>query len=398
MKVTIYFNASYPYGYASTNRVHQIAKGLAEKNVDLQVIITNATENHSETLNNKVKGNHEGVEYSYISSSTVRHKNIVIRKSIDFYCYLKLYFKIIFQNNDDFAILIGGAFFDFRLAIPILMKFKKTKIILEINEYPYINLNESILKKVKNFTFFKIMIQLFDGFIVISDSLSELLKQYKVEDSRIIKIPVLYRKQEHKQNENTNLNYPFIIHSGSIFTEEKDGILGCMKAFKLAKEVLRQDIKYIIVTNTINLIYMSDVLNYIRINNLGEDIVFLTNLTKKELVKYYDNASLAIINKENTNQNIYGFATKISEYVAYKIPLILTQVGEINNYFKDGFNALFVPCNNTEILSEKIVQIFNSKSKSEKLAENATKLSETVFNPNIQAGIILKFMQILKKE
>ena len=393
MKGKIYFNASYPYGHASTNRVHNIAKGLTQNNVQVEIIITNPTEKNYKTLNNNMNGIYEEVNFTYISNTTVRHKNIFVRKFIDYYCYFKVYFKILFTSSDDFMILVGGAYFDFRLLIPLLVKFKKTKLFLEINEYPHINSQNNLLKKIKNYVFYNLQLPFFDGFIVISEALSNLLQGNGISKSKILKIPVLHEKGFYKDFINLDIKIPFIIHSGSIANEEKDGMLGCLQAFKLAIDILNTDIKYVIATNYVNSTEIEKLKEFIKLNNLQNNVIFENNLSKIDLIKYYTKASLAIVNKSESKQNIYGFATKISEYVAFKIPLILTSVGEINYYFVNDFNAIIIPPNDYKLLSEKIILLLSNTEKANTLAENAVMLSETDFNPKIQGKNLSNFIE-----
>lgn len=399
MNVTIYFTGSYPYGNAASNRVHHIAKGLVDNNLNVKLIITNPTENDKNSLNYSTIDNYEGVNYSYISKSTFRHKNLLFRKIIDLNSYVQTYYNILFSTKKpDFIIIIGGAFFDFRLFIPFFVKMIHAKTILEINEYPYVNNAENVFSSFKKFIFYKIFLPSIDGFIVISDALLALLKNNKINESKIIKVPILFEEITKESEQNINIKKPFILHAGSISSEEKDGMLGCIKAFKIARDKLNIDLKYIVATNFKNALDIIVINNFIARNNIENDVIFLENLSKHELCSYYKNASLAIINKANSKQNIYGFATKISEYVANKIPLIVTPVGEINSFFKNDFNAIFTPINDEEQLSDKIVLLLKNVDNAKQIADNAYFLSKTVFNPKMQGERLCCFFEKINKK
>lgn len=396
MNVVVYLNASYPFGNATSNRVHQICKSLQANNVHVKIIITNPTESNINSINNLVKGNFEGIDYQYISKTTFRKKNLLFRKAVDYFCYLKTLCHVLFGNKKtDFILIIGGAFFDFRLFIPILAKIINVKTILEINEYPFVNEKNSILKTIKNKVFFSSFIYQLNGFIVISNALKNLLNSNKINENKIIKVPILFDEPIENLIKNDDFNYSYIFHSGSIFNEEKDGMLGCLKAFKKAKNILNINLKFLIATHTNSNQEFFKINQFINKNNLNDDVIFLGNLSSIELKQYYKNASLAIINKANSTQNIFGFATKISEYVAFKIPLIVTNVGEINNYFSHNFNAIFVAQNNIDELAKSIVYLIQNKDKAQILAQNAYKLTETEFNPVFQGNRMIKFLSNL---
>ena len=108
---------------------------------------------------------------------------------------------------------------------------------------------------------------------------------------------------------------------------------------------------------------------------------------------YYSYASLAVINKSINKQNEYGFATKISEYLTYRIPLVLTPVGEVKNYFIDGYNALFVEPDNVEQIAEASICLLNDREKADFLSDNAMRLVETEFSTSLNGAKLKTFLE-----
>lgn len=395
MKVTVYFNSSYPNGMAATNRLHQICKGLVSNDVNVDLIITNPTENKSHTINSTIKGFYEGVKFKYLSLTTVRKKNIFPRKLIDCICHLKAYIHILFKSkNTDAIIIIGGATTDFRILIPFIAKLSRKRVFLEINEYPFVSQRDTLFKSLKLFLFFKIILPAYDGFIVISDNLRIEIMRFKRKSARIIKIPILSEKPKIDEHiTKPPFIHPYIIHAGSLI-ETKDGILSSLEAFKVAREKLNYGILYIIAGDHESSPIKTKIEKFIQDNNLQNAVYFIGYKVKSELSQYYKHAHLAIVNKCRSKQNKYGFATKISEYVAFRVPLILTSVGEIKNYFKDGFNATLVEPGNIEQLSEAIIYHFRNRDKVLQMANNAFKLLDQEFNPSYHGAFLKDFLRL----
>lgn len=393
MKIIIYTTTPYPYGFAGTNRIHQIAKGLLDNQVNVEIIVSQPTETATNVINKSREGEYDGVSFKYISKSTVRSTNKLICKLYDIICYLKVYFHFLkYGSTANSCIVIGGGTFDFRNFLPYLSKLTKTKIVLEYNEYPFVTATESFFKKVKLFVFYKFTVPLYNGFIVISDALYADLQKSKSSKSFIIKTPVLCGNFDLEIGDETPpYPEPYIIHAGSM-RDDKDGILSSLKAFSIAKKKVN-NLLYVLAGDLNKSKDKKQIEGLILAQNLSQSVIFVGHKVKDELSYLYRHASMAIINKPHNVQNVYGFNTKISEYTAYKIAMILSKVGENVVYFKNDYNALIVEPNNIEEIAAGIIYLMNNPLKRQELANNAFKLTLKEFNPKYNATILIKHLK-----
>ena len=275
MRVIIYFNSQYPFGSAATNRVHQICRGLHLNGVDVNLVITNATEKNRDTLNLHTEGVFEGIEYKYLSKRTIRTRCLVLRKINDLTCYLRTYRHLLCNTNqNDSIIVIGGATLDFRVMIPFLAKWTGREAYLEINEYPFVTKSDGIWKTLRQQFFFKLVVPLYKGFIVISGLLAQKIEAYRSKKARVILIPILSEAQDYKEiNNSSPCPFPYIIHAGSLF-EEKDGILGSLKAFKKARKEKRANILYVIAGDLKSSPDANEIIKYVKEEGLEESVIF----------------------------------------------------------------------------------------------------------------------------
>ncbi|HPJ43628.1 MAG TPA: glycosyltransferase family 4 protein [Spirochaetota bacterium] len=288
--------------------------------------------------------------------------------------------------------MIGGATFDYRVLIPIIARIIRKYVFLEINEYPFVTRKNGSWKLFIEFFFFRFVVPWYNGFIVISEHLAKEIDRYKVRKARIIKIPILSELQElSKSGSSAPCSVPYIIHAGSMI-EQKDGIIGSLKAFAMARRELEMDIYYLI-TGDPSLSPDYDIIKrFIQDEGLEGSVVFTGYLDKNELSDYLHHASLAIVNKSPNKQNEYCFATKISEYIAFGIPMILTRVGEVRHYFTDGYNALIVEPDDVVQLAKAIVKLFSERALVESLASNALKLLAKDFNTDYNGARLKDFL------
>jgi glycosyltransferase involved in cell wall biosynthesis len=243
---------------------------------------------------------------------------------------------------------------DLRLLYILLLKLKGVRIICEINEYPLASKENGVSTNLKRYIIFKIF-KFYSGFIVISENLKILIDKYKSSNCIIYKLPVISIKPEiieYTGNKLFRLNY--IFHAGSLL-EGKDNISDMLIAFGLARRKMKLSIKFIltgVLDNSSDPILIKKIIAEF---NMEDDVIFTGFLSHSELSDYMSNAKLAMVLKKDNLQNNYCFATKLSEYFSYKIPVITTLIGENKNYIIDNYNAFVVNSNIPELVSDLII-------------------------------------------
>jgi glycosyltransferase involved in cell wall biosynthesis len=391
MKIQVLFTSAYPVGNAGTNRVHFLCKGLVESGADVELLITNPTEACGNVKNTNPIGIYENVHFHYIRNKLKRSKNIAIRKITDAYCHFMAILQVFFNRDDFDSFIIIGTLLDFRIFLPLIMKIGHRKILLEINEYPYATKKNTLVTRIKRFVLFRYIFPLYDGFIVISTSLDNLVCQYKSPRAISIVLPILGNYSYVENTCQPPIRVPYIIHAGSL-VENKDGIIGILQAFKNAIDSLEGQIKLVITGNAGDSKEYARIVDFIYRHQLSGYIVFTGFLTKKELDCYLAHSSLAIINKYNNIQNRFCFPTKLIDYLKHKVPLIVTEVGESITYLKDGMNAYIVEPGNSSQLTAKIIQVIKNPEQAKTIAENGSSLVKQEFNYTYQGQRLLEYL------
>lgn len=393
MKIKIIFNSSYPLGKVSTNRTHQIALGLIKAGASVEIIITQPTEKFNEAKNFFTSGEFENVKYKYISKRTLRYKNRMLNWIFDYYSHLLLIFKLLFTKEKFEYIIVIGPSVDFRVFLPLVAKLRNIKILLEINEFPFVGKRQSISTKLKTSFFLKFIIPQFNGFLVISENLKKLILSYKSNKSEVLKVPILalpVNKISTKISRPIEDNYMF--HAGSLF-ESKDGIIDVFEAYAKSISSLNLPLKFILTGSLTSSPHHIEIQNIIDKYKLNDNVLFTGFLSEKELENYLKFASVAIINKKQTKQNIFCFATKITDYIKFNVPIITTNIGEVIYFFKDNKNAFIAEVDSVKSLAEKLIQVVNNQKKSTDVALAAKKLIHSDFNTIIQGRNIYDFLK-----
>jgi glycosyltransferase involved in cell wall biosynthesis len=392
MQILVIYTGAYPKGQVTTHRVHNICKGLVEHGVDVEILLTRPTQKDGSVRNLNASGTFEGVKYRHVRNKHIRSSHFMKRRWDDFICSWITVFHLLFNKAKNDIVLIIGPSFDFRLFLPVVGKFTKSKMVLEVNEYPFVTRGNTGWPKFKRRVLFNVIFPMYDGFIVISEELSKIAGEYKSTEATIIKIPILTNPVINENVGTSPISNPYIIHAGSL-SEEKDGMNGLLEAFALARKKMIEDVRLVITGNAKRAREYVVVKETISRLGIEDAVVFTGFLENDDLRRYFSNASLAIINKLDTIQNRYCFPTKLADYCSYGIPVITTTVGESKCYLQDQVNAYIVAPESPQLLADKVVQAFASPDERMAISRASKELSENSFSAMAQGRRLIDVLE-----
>lgn len=382
MTVYIITNQPFPNGMAATNRIKCYAKAIIGQNIPCNILIYHRTEVFGKKpRNTKGHGIFEGIDYYYIGGTPLRGKNKYIRVFNDYKdkFNLFLFLKRNLQEND---IVLGYCGHDIKytnLLIKLIHQ-KKAKFVRDLCELPLITAKQtSQTEKLRDYTL-RTQFPCCDGIIAISDTLYTLAQKYCSPQCKIIKIPILVDyKHCYLEDRSSESTVPYIFHAGTLY-EQKDGVLGMFEAFGKASNNLSEPIHFISTGNPKESPQHHEILNIINQYQISDKLTFTGYLYRDQISDYLSKASLVVINKHPNPQNLYGFSTKLGEYLAAGKPVIITNVGEAMNWLKDGESAYIVEPNDTDSLAKAIVDAFRDPEKRKAIGKNGQRVCKENFD------------------
>ncbi len=382
MNVYIITRQPFPHGMAATNRIICLAKAIATQDIKCKVLIFTRTEVYGNKVRNiEKKGDFEGIEFQYMGKTPLRGKYPVIRKFHDLTDQVRLYYFLLTRlNKNDVVISVAGKDVRFINSLIHLIRYKKAKFVRELCEIPYGTGKEtqSTIKK-REYTFKK-QFPLCDGIIAISDTLMNLAKKHTSSKCRIIKIPILVDFEKfYIPDKSSDAAIPYIFHSGTLY-EQKDGVLGMFEAFGKACNTLPETIHFISTGNPKESPQHHEILKIIDQYQIADKLTFVGYLYSEQIREYLSKASLVVINKHPNQQNLYGFSTKLGEYLAAGKPVVISEVGEAMNWLKDGESAYIVKPDDTDILAKTIVDAYTNSEKRKVIGKNGQNVCKVNFD------------------
>jgi glycosyltransferase involved in cell wall biosynthesis len=144
----------------------------------------------------------------------------------------------------------------------------------------------------------------------------------------------------------------YIAYCGTV-SNNKDGVDDLIKAFALTHKK-HSDVSLYIIGGIPD---KEDRVGNMRlIEDLGikDSVVFTGVVSAKEMPQLLKNASVMALDRPDSLQAKNGFPTKLGEYLLTGNPVVVTKVGDIPSFLKDGVSALLSEDKNEEAFSSKL--------------------------------------------
>ena len=393
MRLIFVSSGQYPNGGAASNRHLAYAKGMIELGHTVEFILLKEQQwNEKEILD-------QGIKFISVTKS---HQNKLSKAK-----KLKIFYNTINRAKQTICashekeevsslILLCTRIF---ILIPFLKQAKKLgiKVFHERTEYPFIYGGKTAIGKIVLYIYLKFVLQKFDGLFVINNALKKYfleLTQGKVEIIVINMIVDSTRFETVKTKSTDNIKK--ITYCGSI-EGNKDGIPILIEAFSLiAKEF--PSTKLLLITASRNQHTKQERLTQAQELGIKDRVSLVGPLSREEIPRVLCDSDILVLARPDNIQAEGGFPTKLGEYLATGNPVVITNVGEINLFLKDGFNAFISEPNSPEKFSDKLREALLSE-KADQVGIEGKKLVYNEFNYLCQARILADFFKRkVKKE
>jgi len=271
-------------------------------------------------------------------------------------------------------------------AYSFLFRSSKFNVFSEQTEIPHFGYRASPLHRIlEGITLFSM--RHFSGVTVISKGLKEYYLQKGIKTLEVINMFV-----DSKRFENLTISPvdKYIAYCGTI-SVRKDGVDSLIKAFDIFKKRYPEYKLYLI--GQMDLLGAEDIIKkLIDERGLNDSVLFKGRINADELPSVLSGARMLALARPNTIQAQYGFPTKLGEYLATGKPVVVTKVGEIPLYLRDGENAFLAEPGNVESFAEKLLEVEADYAHALKIGEKGRELVYSEFSSIVQSKKLLNFM------
>ena len=229
------------------------------------------------------------------------------------------------------------------------------------------------------------------GLFVISVPLRDYYSTQGVEKSKIEIINMTVDPSRFLKIHKTSCKDRYIAYCGTA-SNNKDGVDELIKAFAIVAQQI-PDVKLYIIGKTPSKEQKFG--NMELVESLGlKDRVSFTGIVKAEAIpQLLMNAEVLALDRPDNLQAKYGFPTKLGEYLLTKNPVVVTAVGDIPKFLKDGVSALIAKPSDAEDFSSKLIWALTHKDEAARIGRAGCSVAMENFNSFTEAQKIVKFLK-----
>lgn len=375
MRVIIVTTETFPYGLAATQRIKCYAKSIVELGCECKVVCVNRCEHPDNQLGNvTAKGAIDGYEYHYIGGSTIKQKGW-LNTFNQFTDTSRLVLMMLFSlTKKDKVVLYSYNPFLLSLVV-IVSKIKGFKIYFELNEHPSVLRRLFVLNgdSKSDMATVRRVLNRVDGILCISSSLKMFLVKCGIAPDKIFVVNMMVDDSRFNGLEKQETE-PYIGYCGAA-DNKKDGVDQLIKAFSIIHEKYPYLKLLIIGPKSPG----NDNEELGRMLGVGDCVVFTGMISPDRMPQMLKNASILALARPSSIQAEYGFPTKIGEYLLSGNPVVVSSVGDIPFFLKDGETAYLSEPDNVNCFAEKLDYALSHSDKSKRVGECGRQIALTNF-------------------
>lgn len=296
------------------------------------------------------------------------------------------------EHKYDFVITICNSLF---LLYPVAWTCKSigAKMLMEKSEFPFVLMRDgqeikSGWRKIYGEWWNKMVGRILDGMIVMTNPLLDYYKTRLKSNCKMVHIPMtvdasrfLIPKEETEYGD-------YIAYCGNM-TGNKDGVENLLEAFA-SVEKKYPDIKLLLIGGANSPERMNELKDMVKDMGL-KNVIFYGRAPREEMPRLLTNAKMLCLARPTTTQAMYGFPTKLGEYLATGNPVVVTAVGDIPRYLNDS-NSFIVKADDNSAFSNRMQEVLSDYDNALKIGARGKELALKVFNAEEQSKVLHEWL------
>lgn len=272
----------------------------------------------------------------------------------------------------------------------LLAKLLRKKVVHERTEfpdlfYPISTRGRRNLKKYLNAS------SSFDAIFCISNPIRDYFIENGVDGNKIHIYPMIVDPSRFEQFKKTENRESYIAYCGNL-KDAKDGVSDLITAYGMSK-IAKGKYELLLIGRKPNAKEMQKYEKLIDIYKLNEKVIFYGEVSREDMPQILKNAKILVLCRPDNRQALGGVPTKLGEYLSTGNPVLVTAVGDIRLYLKDGVNAYVSRPQDINTFSQKIDEIASNYECALKVGNEGKRLVYDDFNYLIQTKKILNIIQ-----
>lgn len=234
----------------------------------------------------------------------------------------------------------------------------------------------------------------FDCIFCISNPIREYFIENGVDAKKIYIYPMIVDPSRFEQITKNAVKNRYIAYCGNL-KDAKDGVSDLICAYGTSHKA-KEIFKLYLIGKKPSPSEMQKYDELINKYNISGKVVFTGEVQRDCMPQLLKDADLLVLCRPDNRQALGGVPTKLGEYLSTSNPVLVTAVGDMRIYLKDGVNAYVSKPQNVNSFSEKMDAIAENYETAMKVGLNGNKLVYSDFNYLVQTKKVLNIINTIK--
>ena len=356
-KIYIVCQSYYP-NTAFCNRILSFIRGFSELGVETEVVFLIPDPNR-----NIVQEYFPHITFTYMWKHMIFSNRFINKIAEEYYGWR--FTKSLRPGDIVYLTNFGNILFK-------LINKKGIKIVHEKTEHPDIYSFKGF-----NIEHYKREVPKVDGLFVISTALKDYFLSLGVskEKIKIINMTVDSNRFKNLKKQSTE---KYIAYCGTA-SNNKDGVDELIKSFAIVNKS-HPEVKLYIIGDTPQKNDISGNLKLIENLGIKNSVVFTGLVSAEKIPQILKDATILALDRPDSLQAQCGFPTKLGEYLLTENPVVVTKVGDITRFLKDGQTALLSQERNPQEFSSKLIWALEHPEEAAKIGKAGAQVALKEFN------------------
>lgn len=366
------FDNYYPNS-ATTNRMLAYLDAWSKMEVEITVVFTLPDRNFS-----RLHLQYNNIEFIYLWEG-VKIKNYLLHNALKGW-YIKKFIKKIKSGSSVF--IYGGMFFLHELIrlrhdIHIFHERTEHPSAVKSGNWPFSVSLENYVKDCKCLS----------GLFVISEHLKSYFVDMGVKPERLYVVNMIVDDKRFEGIRKNDSVKKYIAYCGNA-SNNKDGVDQLIKSFSLISKKY-PDLYLYIIGKTPDCKEENNNSQLAQKLGVGDKVVFTGTVTYDDMPQILTDAVILALDRPDSLQAKHGFPTKLGEYLLTGNPVVVTSVGDIPRFLKDGENAMLAEPNQPETFASKMEWLLDNPQQAVSIGNKGRLTAKENFNNSIEAKKII---------
>jgi glycosyltransferase involved in cell wall biosynthesis len=384
---------SFPNGLGATARVRAIARGLRDAGAQVEVIITRASERRSDhPVNPDAKGVTHGIPFEYTTGSSILHPNFWVRRIVEVRGMMRATWVAL--RGWDALIVFTTSSTVLPMVVASAARLRGAVIVNDGCELPFVFSCRTGFRRLYEWVYIRTVLRTYDGVIVISTFLDDYFCDKTRKGARNLLVPILVDVNEAESAQVAAASQTkTIVYSGDL------GHVGEIEALLHAFAQLapdHPDARLTILGDSVGTGRREDLTRLAAELELGEMVDFAGLVAQRDLPERLSRASVLVLPRAAGAFSTAGLPTKLAEYLATGLPVVVTAVGDIPRYLTDGEDAFLVAPGRDEAFRLRVEDVLDHPREAASVGRRGREVARREFDYRAHGVRIARFLGELK--